>query len=161
MKCLRLLRFATVLSMAAWASVGLAGKPATNDPVRKELVQVIRQHPAFKDTLQGWRMDIRQLRVEGDWAYVCALLIDPQGQHQHSEGMVNVQQIVLKRVARAVQVAQKADSGWMPVARVEGLSENARDVQCLSDERGQITPALLEGLANNPALQPKLHGGSP
>jgi hypothetical protein len=119
----------------------LAGKPAANDPVRKALVQAIRQHPAFA-TLKGWRMDIRRVWVGNEFAYVCTLARNEQGEYARIDDAMAVQQIVLRLDGEK----------WTPVARVEGLSESARQVQCLADERGQITEGFLQGLANNPAL---------
>jgi hypothetical protein len=146
---------AALLSLAALPFACLADKPAAGSPVRKELAAAVRGHQAFKDLLQSHRLDIRLLQTEGDLAYMCALLIDEQSQHHHQDGMVTVLQVVLR------QQVEANSKRWAPVATVDGLAQNARDVQCLGDEQGTVTRAFMEGLAANPALGLRTPGGTP
>jgi hypothetical protein len=123
------------------AASSTMGKPAAHDPVRAHIVRAIRQHPALS-ALQGQRLDIRRIWVSAHWGYVCTLVVTPGGVYQGSEGAFEVLQIVLQREGEV----------WTPVARLDGLSESSRRVQCASDAQGQITEAFLSDLASNQAL---------
>jgi hypothetical protein len=130
---------ASAPSSAAYS--GALGKPAANDPVRAHIVRAVRQHPALS-ALKGQRLDIRRIWVSAHWGYLCTLVVTPGGVYQGSEGAFEVLQIVLQREGEV----------WTPVARLDGLSESSRRVQCASDAQGQITEAFLSDLASKPAL---------
>jgi hypothetical protein len=133
-----LLALLPLLALQAQAD---GGKPKPNDPVRKDIVAAIRNHPAYAG-LKGSKLDIRRIWASERFGYVCMLVIDKDGQHQRTDDAYTVHQIVLKH---------EADK-WAPVAHIDGFSESSKQVQCASDAHGKVTDAFLEEVANNPHL---------
>lgn len=147
--------FALLLfSFACWLTAPvLAAKPAANAPVRKELVEAIRHHAVLGPALQGYTLDIHQMWASQRWGYVCLIAVDKDGRHQRaSDGETFVvQQIVLEKT-KGLSTQSDGEAAWVPVARIDGLSQSVRKLQCASDPQGQITDDFLEGVARNPSM---------
>jgi hypothetical protein len=133
--------YAALATLLAMANPAQAGKPGRDDPVRKEIVAAVRQHPVF-GPFKGSKLDIRRIWASERWGYLCMLVIDKDGQPRRTDDAYDVHQIVLRH----------DDGKWTPVAQIEGLSESSKAVQCATDASGQITDAFLEGVAGNPHL---------
>lgn len=113
------------------------------DPVRKDVIADLRKHPSFAQALKDVRLDVRRIWASSQYAYLCALPIDLRGRYQMTDGWYDVYQVVLKR----------QNDSWVMTARVDGLSEVLKDVQCLSDAQGNITDAFLEEAASDARLR--------
>lgn len=133
-------------SFACLTGLAQATKPAPNAPVRKELVEAIRHDATLGPPLQGHTLDIHQMWASDRWGYVCLIAVDKDGRHERaSDGETFVvQQIVLEKKSES--------DGWVPVARIDGLSQSVRKLQCASDASGQINDAFLESVATNPSM---------
>lgn len=116
----------------------------SGDLVRKDIIAAVRQHPAFTDALKDVKLDVRRIWASAQHAYLCALPIDRHGHYQMTDGWYDVYQIVLKR----------DQAKWVLAARVDGLSQVLRQVQCLADAQGEINDAFLAKMTADGQLKP-------
>lgn len=144
MTCLtKALLMLPALSVLA-CNTALARDLPARDPVRKDIIAAVRQSPEMAASLRSVKLDVRRIWASEQHAYLCALPIDARGHYRLIDGWHEVYQMVLVR----------QDDRWQLAARIDGLSEVLRNVQCLADEHGQINDAFLASLVQRRDLQP-------
>lgn len=159
---------AACLSLALPAAQ--AAKPAPNSPDRQAIVSAVRQHPKLGPALASSSLDIRRIWASDKYGFICLLPVSKKDHaHQRSGDAYVVQQIVLINKQQGLHAAARSASAstggeppatttespkkqWQAVARIDGLSESVKQVQCATDPQGQLSDEFLESIASNPAM---------
>ncbi|MFT3859309.1 MAG: hypothetical protein QM742_17995 [Aquabacterium sp.] len=140
------MKFKALLASLALSTVAAsthAGDPKVPSQDRKAIIAGLRAHPSFGH-LQDMKLDVRRIWVSPQLAYLCALPIGKDKRYAQTDGMFDVVQVAFRREGER----------WVPTARVDGLSETLKQVQCMAPPDGEITEAFVEALVNNPGLRP-------
>lgn len=93
-------------------------------PERKAILDSIRSTERFS-YLAGTQFDVKKIWASKNYAYVCALVINKDGQYNRTDEQLDVYQVIL--------VKQKDQ--WIPKAEASGLADKPSITACWLLER--------------------------